>query len=499
MSAPSPSEVSVLFFEVNEAEKYFLEKFVAQGKLPNFARCIQDGKLLRTRIPTWDAGVEKAWRHISPWIIWPSVYTGMTPQQHGIVGFGQDTSHIRGRCVWDVLDEQGIRIGVLGSLMSYPPRTKGNAAYYVPESLADEASCIPEAARALQEFCVFSARNYSESFGSSAATAVKLLLRTRQSGVRVKNIWRTLQQMPMEAIKGPSHYPERAMLHSYLTWDAFCALYPGSKPRYASVHMNHVAYVQHRYWRASEPERFASELSPTDQRFFYSSAERDRYEQKFAHWIETAFRYTDERLGELLQMVDERTVVLVGTALGVRPFDPAKGEIYNPVVRLVAERELFDAVGWRGYTVLHQMNPDVTVNFASPEAAQAAQAAIEGLHVHPGEELFTVQRKGPQLFLELNMPRRATLEEELRIRHRDRPELSIPLERHIHEHPTNDQSTSHHKDSGWLLAYCKGSALEAKKDVISVTDIAPTILSLYGIAPQPWMDPQAEIAFRFAS
>lgn len=491
--------LSVLFFEVNEAEKYFLEKFVAQGKLPNFARCIEGGKLMRTRIPTWDAGAEKAWRHISPWIIWPSVYTGMTPEQHGIVGFGQDTSRIRGRCVWDVLDSNGISVGVLGSLMSYPPRSEGHAAYYVPESLADDPSCFPEEARPLQEFCVFSARNYSESFGASAATAVKLLLRTKKSGVTTRNIWRTLSQMPMEQIKGPSFYPERAMLHSYLTWDAFLKLYPTSKPRYASLHMNHVAYMQHRYWRASEPERFSPELSPTDQRFFYSSAERMRYEQKFAHWIESAFRYTDERLGEILNLVDDDTVVLVGTALGVRPFDPSKGEIYNPVVRLVKERELFDAIGLTGYTVLHQMNPDVTVNFADEAAAAQAHALLDQLHVHAHEPLFTVQRKGPQLFLELNMPLRAHKEEELFIRFTARPELAIPLGAHIHEHCTNDQSTSHHKDSGWLLAYSKGGRITGERDVISVTDIAPTILSLYGIQPQAWMDPAAQIAFRRAS
>ena len=173
-TSPSTAPVSVLFIEVNEAERYFLEKFVAQGKLPNFARLIDGGRLLRTRIPTWKAGEDKAWRHISPWIIWPSVYTGMTPEQHGIVGFGQDTSSIRGRCVWDVLDAHGIPIGILGSLMSHPPRTRGTAKYYVPESLADDSECFPPECRPLQEFCVFSARNYSESFGPAAATAVKL-------------------------------------------------------------------------------------------------------------------------------------------------------------------------------------------------------------------------------------------------------------------------------------------------------------------------------------
>ena len=111
----SKPALSVLFFELNEAEKHFLERFVEEGKLPNFRRMLEGGAFMRTRVPGWDAGQHKAWRLISPWIIWPSVYTGLHPSEHGIVGFGQDTSSIRGKCVWDVLDARGISTGVLGS------------------------------------------------------------------------------------------------------------------------------------------------------------------------------------------------------------------------------------------------------------------------------------------------------------------------------------------------------------------------------------------------
>ncbi len=487
---------SVLFFELNEAEKHFLEAFVAQGKLPNFARMLDGGALMRTKVPGWNAGDSKAWRAISPWIIWPSVYTGMQPHDHGIVGFGQDTRSIQGKCVWDVLDANGISTGILGSLMSYPPRTSGAGAYYVPESLADTADCFPEDARALQEFCVFSARNYSESFsGARTATAVKLLLRTRKSGVRTGTLWKTLRQMPAEMLHGASAVPERAMLHSYLTRDAFWTLYERTRPSYASVHMNHVAYMQHRYWRAAEPERFRADLSATDQRFFKSVAERQTYEEKFSKWIERSFVYSDAFLGEVLERVDDRTVVLVGTALGQRPFDPVT-DIHNPVVRLVNAEELFDSIGMKNYAVLHQMNPDLTVNMPDEETARFTERAIAGLWVQEEEPLFTVQRRGAQVFCELNMPQRSKPDERFVIRHRERPEFRADFARHISEHPTNDQSTAHHKDSGWLLAWCKGGRITEAEQVIRVTDIAPTILSLYGIPPQPWMAPDSCIAFK---
>ncbi len=483
--------VSVIFFELNEAERHFLDKFVAAGKLPNFARALGSGAIVRTRIPSWDPSEDKAWRKISPWIVWPSMYTGLAPEEHGLVGFGQDPAAIRGKCVWDVLDAHGIPVGVLGSLMSYPPRTSGAAAFYVPESLADTAECFPDEARALQEFCVFAARNYSESFGKSAVTAIKLLLRTPKSGVSAGTVLRTLRQVPIEALRGAPVAPERAMLHSYMTRDAFLKLYAGTRPAYASVHMNHIAYMQHRYWRAAEPERFENDLSPTDRRFFKSVGERKGYEGKLAHWIETSFVYADKFLGELLEIADERTVVLVGTALGQRPFDPVT-DIHNPVVRLVEERALFDGVGMRDYEVLHQMNPDLTINLADEAAARAAAEKLGGFYVEGHGGLFTVQRRGQQVFCELDMPRRAKDGETFTIRHRALDGFRADFARHIREHGTADQSTAHHKDSGWLLACRRSGRVRATHDVVSVTDVAPTILSLFGLPPSPWMDANAK-------
>jgi len=487
----SKPAVSVIFFELNEAERHFLDKYVAQGLLPNFARAIEGGAIVRTRIPTWDAGQDKAWRKISPWIIWPSVYTGLAPEDHGLIGFGQDPTAIRGKCVWDVLDAAGIPVGVLGSLMSYPPRTSGAASFYVPESLADTSDCFPEAARPLQEFCVFAARNYSESFGRSAATAVKLLLKTGKSGVRARTMLRTLGQVPMEAMRGAALAPERAMLHSYMVRDAFVKLYAATRPAYASVHMNQIAYMQHRYWRAAEPERFADSLSTTDRRFFQSVTQRKGYEHKLSRWIERSFVYADRFLGELLEIADPNTVVLVGTALGQRPFDPVT-DIHNPVVRLVNERELFDWIGLRDYVVLHQMNPDVTINFRDAAEAADAERKLLGLYVEGHDALFTVQRRDHQVFCELDMPRRARDGESFVIRHRDRPDSSADFAHHIHEHGTADQSTAHHKDSGWLLAYQKGGRVRATHDIVAVTDIAPTILSLFGLPPAPWMRADAK-------
>ena len=224
----------------------------------------------------------------------------MTPREHGIVAFGQDTTPIQGRCVWDVLDKAGVSTGVFGSLLSFPPRNAGAARYYVPESLADDPDCFPAEARPVQEFSVFTSRNYSESFARQYVEATRLLLGSMRSGVRPGTVLRTLLQIPRELLQGDAQVPERAMIQSYILTDAFKRLYADHKPRFATLHLNNVAYMQHRYWRAAEPDRFRDELSLTDHRFFGTVAERKAYEQRFASWIERSLIWTDRLLDELL-------------------------------------------------------------------------------------------------------------------------------------------------------------------------------------------------------
>jgi hypothetical protein len=486
MNTVTGRKVSVLFFELNEAEKYFVDKFIAEGELPTFRRLLNDGVCIKTYIPAFDADAERAWRTITPWIIWPSVYSGMKPHEHGIIAFGQDTTPIQGRCLWDVLAREGISTGVFGSLLSFPPRNGGAARYYVPESLADDADCFPAEARPVQEFCVFTSRNYSEDFAGKALGATRLLFRSMRSGVKARTVLRTLFQVPSEYLLGDARVPERAMLQSYVLTDAFKRLYTRHRPQFATLHLNNVAYMQHRYWRAAEPERFRDELSLTDQRFFSSVEQRKRYERRFESWIRRSFRWTDGLLADLLQLIDEDTILVVCTALGQKPHDPVH-EIHNPVVRLVREKELFARLGFPGVKILTQMNPDVSITLPDETTAQRAADAVRGLYVHSGKGLFELERRGRQVFLELIMPHRRKGETLPPIRHTRLRDFEAPFERYVREHPTNDQSTAQHKEMGFMLAYSPRLAIESARSDMAVTEIAPTVLSWFGIPPQPWM------------
>ncbi len=360
----------VIFLELNEANESFLRKYIAEGLLPNFERILNEGRLISTHIPYFDEKNPRFRRHVSPWIIWPTIYTGLAPEDHNLIGFGQDTRHVQGKYVWDVLDKAGISCGIFGCLMSYPPR--GNLSFYVPESLSDDPSCKPESLSSLQRLFLFVVRNYSGTFLTSAFKALLLLLRAIPLGIKFTTILRTIFQEPAEWIMGSRARPERAMLHSYICSDVFSKLYKKYTPQFAALHLNHLAYMQHRYWRAAEPELFRSELSSTDARFYASVDHRSSDELKFVDRIKQSYCWTDRLIGQAVDMLDGNGTLMVATGPGQRPYDPIE-EIHNPVVKLVQAEKLFRRLGLDRFSVLHQMNPDLTINFETAREAEEAQ------------------------------------------------------------------------------------------------------------------------------
>ncbi|HWO27066.1 MAG TPA: alkaline phosphatase family protein [Kofleriaceae bacterium] len=465
-----------IVFELNEADAHFMERFI--GALPMFARMRREGAFVRTRIPGFDRESPRNWRSISPWIIWPSVYTGLSPAEHGIVAFGQDPASLVGRCVWDVLAKEGVRVGVMGSLLSYPPRK--DAAFHLPETLADDDACVPERARPLQRFLVETSRNYSEHVSLKDGLKLALdLVRSVRSGVHPRTAARTLAQLPVERLAGSHRRADRAHLQADLVIDAFESLAREHRPGFACMHSNHVAFVQHRFWRAAEPHRFGAALSPTDARFFKTHEELARWEAHFSRAIEDAFVRTDAMLARLAKLLDPDGVLVLATALGQRPFDPSRGEIFNPVVRLSRADELLDAAGVPPRVIRHQMNPDLTLTFGDEAAAIAGERACAAFEAS-GEKLFYVQRKGAQVFLELELHPRTSLTAQV-------SGTGRPLDHFISLAPTPDQSTAQHTDQGFLLAWSPGGRVRALAESVDVTAIAPTLLSLYNIAPQPWM------------
>jgi hypothetical protein len=475
--------MGVLFLELNEATSYFVEKFIAAGKLPHFARILTDGGTPRTHIPDILPTDPRFTRKTSPWIVWSSVYTGMRADVHELVGFGQDTRHLAGKYIWDVLATAGRSYGVFGSLISFPPRP--DARFYVPESLANTSECVPEALRPLQDFFLFGAHHYSQTGWTAFVRAGIDLLRATGTSLSLNAAARALSQIPLELIGGGAMKADRAMVHSILTADAFERIYRKTKPDFATVHFNHIAYFQHRYWRASEPHRFSSELSSTDRRFYRTVAERERDEAGYADKIEKAYVWTDALIGRAMDLLSDGDVLVISSALGQRPYDPVS-EIHNPVVRFENADRFFSRLGLTHFHVHYEMNPDLTIDCATGDDAARYAATIEGLQWNDGSAVFFCQRRREQLFLELILPPEVEHDPNAVIKHSGHADFAEPARDYVWQSETNEQSTAHHAEEGLCLIWRKGGKVATTRSDILVTEIAPALLELFDLEPRDW-------------
>ncbi|HYX41631.1 MAG TPA: hypothetical protein VE821_08040, partial [Pyrinomonadaceae bacterium] len=125
----------VLLVELNEITWTLIDPLIERGELPTFARLKREG--------TWAAPLSVDLPpQLDPWITWTTLYTGRTQAEHNVFFLQQPPDTIHAKRIWEICDEQGLGVGVYGSLCSWPPRAvKG---FYVPDTFAPDTQTHPE-------------------------------------------------------------------------------------------------------------------------------------------------------------------------------------------------------------------------------------------------------------------------------------------------------------------------------------------------------------------
>ncbi|WP_247009106.1 alkaline phosphatase family protein [Halorientalis litorea] len=112
----------VILVGVDGATYDLLDDWVASGVLPNFAAIAESGvsHTLESVVPTQSVPA------------WPSFNSGKNPAKHGLFAFNEDVKgdgdvlvdsrRLHSPRFWDYLADDGMAPGVVGSVLTYPPR-----------------------------------------------------------------------------------------------------------------------------------------------------------------------------------------------------------------------------------------------------------------------------------------------------------------------------------------------------------------------------------------
>lgn len=273
------SETKVLLIGIDGLTWRVINPLVRENRLPDTAKLIKRGVY---------GNLESLDPSLSP-LLWTSIATGKRPEKHDI--WGWDTYekrksgpvpfrsfHRKTKAIWNILSENGKSVGVCNWLITWPPE-KVNG-FMVPFYWD-----WTEPSQGLDLF-------YPRELVSE-------LPQTKR-----EEYFRNLKiNSEQDEWLGDFNY-ELSLVSKISSY-----LQNKEKVDFFTLYLEGLDPIQHKFWKFMEPEHFDRKIwNLTEENIAkYKNVIRDSYEQ------------TDQLLGQLLNRIDEDTVVIVVSDHGFRP------------------------------------------------------------------------------------------------------------------------------------------------------------------------------------
>ena len=134
-----------IIYELNEVPKKLFDFYAKIFPESGFGQLLSKSFAYETH--TADVG------GLHPWVTWPTLHRGISNVDHEISDLGQDLKKVDVEypSIFNFLANNGIKVGVFGSLHSYPlPENFENYTFYVPDTFAAGIECFPNKLSAFQ-------------------------------------------------------------------------------------------------------------------------------------------------------------------------------------------------------------------------------------------------------------------------------------------------------------------------------------------------------------
>lgn len=294
---PSASpEAPVLLICADGLEISIVREMVAEGKLPNMASLIDRGVCgsIRTIAPA-----------LSP-VVWTTVATGKSPENHGITGFtdqatgGAFTSNARrGKAIWNITSDYSLTCNSVGYWITWPAEEIEGV---IVSQTSSESQVQLQRVEKGMLFRDLEGATYPEEFIDEIWPIVEKASRgDRLSREVVVPVFGDVKQMVP-----PLPDEIRSLISSsYWSFAADSAYHAAARHLLGTspADLNIVYYggtdvIGHRFWRYREPGAFTYPIP-------------EEYIAAFGDSIEEYYRLTDMKIGELVALFPETTRVIV--------------------------------------------------------------------------------------------------------------------------------------------------------------------------------------------
>ncbi|MEM6850744.1 MAG: hypothetical protein AAF527_03425 [Pseudomonadota bacterium] len=446
----------LVFLQLNELNFDYVERYIEQGLLPEFARLFEASPPVRT--------ISETEHHLAnPWIQWPTVHTGLTYAEHGVFRLG-DIAYTDHEHIYEALERRGVRVAAMS-----PFNARNNAndpAFFVPDPWTKTPFAGSWSLKLVYDALVQVADDYANEKIALSSMA-KLAIGAADNG-KMSSLSGYLKDTVDYMFRKKRW--SRAIVCDRLLADAFLTQWKRTKPDFATLFLNGSAHLQHHYLFAS------------------SAYDGDRANPAW-HCPEgedplrdILIRY-DEVLADMRrEMPDARLMVATGLHQ-----DPHERETYY--YRIDDHVAFLRDIGLEYKETYRLMTEDFVVHFDDEAKAAEAEQHLSQIrtlgvpdmfYVETGDSamrtdkvfdrIFHIENRGDSLYLQLR-PSNVQIPEQTMVVHGNQTVADFGKRVSFAQY----KNTHHHGD-GWFLD-TGATDLPAK---MPLTEIFDRILAVYG-------------------
>ena len=324
----SSRHLKVVVVEINEISWELIHEWLQQGDFPHFARIKNQGTWART-VTNEPPGL------LEPWVTWTTFHTGVPQPDHGVQFLEQPSETIRAKRLWEIITDANKKVGVFGSVGSWPPKPVNG--FFIPGSFSPDAATFPKSLEPIQELNVRYTRAHVPGIRrQSPVRMISDALGMIRFGFNLRTAMTVAAILAETKIK-PDMSWKNVSLQPIVNMGFFKKLYRQTRPDFCTFHTNHVAHYQHRFFRAWRPKLFPDPTEPKEI-------------ARFGDAIHFGYRVADSILGEFLKIADsdEDTVLCVASSMGQKPWVPSRYDNIAPLTcRIRSIERLIEILGIR--------------------------------------------------------------------------------------------------------------------------------------------------------
>lgn len=305
----SLSRAKVMIVGVDGADWSVVNPMIAQGKLPNFARL-------------QESGVKAPLKSINPLrspLIWTSIATGKIPEKHGIYDFVVDrekddmtpvTRNLRKvKAFWNILSEKGIRVGIVGWLITWPVEEVNGymVSSYLSFVHSKKGKAGLDPARDFLPNKGTIEKDIPYQFYPEGLSSTLLAMKRPPASIPYEDLQLFLNELPSPQIaRRPLMVNQLENLRWILSADEAYSkiglyLQEKFKPKVSAVYFGGTDLCGHRFWK------YFDRSSP-----FWDADPWPEEEQRiFSGVYEGYYRYIDKLLETYMEVAGEDTLLMV--------------------------------------------------------------------------------------------------------------------------------------------------------------------------------------------